>query len=92
MLTLDDDRHGNVNQTVTAFIDIVGLTLIEAGRQHGVAFMAPGRGARMDTVEPCADILPTGGDEDVSLKIKDSGHGTSQGGEFLANPLQVGDR
>ncbi len=65
VFTFDDDGKGAVHQTMPAPFDLHLSRLVKAAQQLPVAFEANGIGSRAAPVEPGADILPAGGNQDV---------------------------
>ncbi|MDD2365802.1 MAG: hypothetical protein PHN84_06515 [Desulfuromonadaceae bacterium] len=84
MLSVNDNRCGNIDQTVFARIDVILIPQTKPHYQSGVAFPAADGGGGIHSVETGTDILPTSGTENVPLQVEDGGHRAGNYSEALA--------
>lgn len=92
MLAGDDQREGDVPQAVGAFVGVVlrlGQSLDEPLVDEQVALEAVAEGLFVLAVEPGADVLPAGGDQDGAVRVVHGETDVERRGEAVAQTLRA---
>ena len=94
VLAVDDQREGDIPKAVGALVGVVlGLTqtLDQSLIDAQVALEAAAQGLFILAVEPGADVLPAGGDQDGAVRVEHGQAYVAGGGEAVAQTLRAAE-